>query len=76
VCAFLQLQLAELEKEQFRAALVKQQEEVERLVRGHREELHQAAQERKKVRGALRVTELFVVGWSVEGPSLSASASA
>ena len=44
MCAYLQLQLAELEKEQFRAALAKQQEEVERLVRGHREELH------KKVR--------------------------
>lgn len=76
VCVFLQLQSAELEKEQLKAAVVKQKEEMERLVRGHREELHQAThtQERKQVRAALRVIELFVVSWSVEGPSLSASA--
>ena len=53
MCAFLQLQLAELEKEQLRAALAKQQEEVERLVRGHREELHQAKQEKVRVRSGL-----------------------
>ena len=69
----LQLQLAELEKEQFRTGLVRQhQEEVDHLVRGHCEEMNRATQEMKKVRCAIAVCgvcEVFV-GWSVEYPVL------